>query len=119
VVRQAISLRYFLYVDTRSAGYPFQPRKSILFPLDRDSGKGKRVTPAKAARPYGVVATGILSTAIALMSSRLDRLLFYFLASGSILLALTFSSLSLDSIFKRFRREGELRRESEPASSGD
>jgi hypothetical protein len=62
---------------------------------------------------------GILSTAIALMSSRLDRVLFYFLASGSILLALTFGSISLDSVLRRFGRAGEPMRQPEPASSGD
>ena len=81
--------------------------------------KGENVTPEKTARPYGIVATGILSGAIALMSSRLDRVLFYFLASGSILLALTFSSVSLDSVFRRFRRASEPIRQPEPATSGD
>lgn len=76
------------------------------------------VTPTKTARPYGIVSAGILSTAIALMSSRLDRALFYFLASGSILLALTFSSLSVDSMLKSFRWEGEPARQSAPADGG-
>jgi hypothetical protein len=65
------------------------------------------VTLAKTARPYGIVSMGILSGVIALMSSRLDRVLFYFLASGSILLALTLGSISLDSVLRRSRRASE------------
>jgi hypothetical protein len=87
--------------------------------LDRDSEEGETVTPAKMARPYGIVSTGILSAAIALMSSRLDRVLFYFLASGSILLALTFGSISLDSVLKRFGRASEPTGQPDPASGGD
>ena len=59
------------------------------------------------ARSYGVVSAGILSTAVALLSSRLDRALFYILASGSIFLALAFSFLSADLILRRFRRTNE------------
>jgi hypothetical protein len=62
------------------------------------------VTLAKSARPYGIVSTSILSAGIALLSSRIDRVLFYWLASGSILLALTFSSRSVDSLLSRFGR---------------
>jgi hypothetical protein len=87
--------------------------------LDRDSEKGETVTPGKMARPYGIVSTGILSGVIALMSSRLDRLLFYFLASGLILLALTFGSISLDSVLKRFGRASEPMGQPEAASGDD
>jgi hypothetical protein len=52
------------------------------------------------------------------MSSRIDRALFYCLASGSILLALTFSSWSADSLFRRFRRVTEAARHPSTAGGG-
>lgn len=61
----------------------------------------------KTARSYGVVSAGILSTAVALLSSRLDRALFYVLASGSIFLALAFSSVPANLILRRFRPTNE------------
>ena len=67
-------------------------------------------------RSYGIVSAGLLSTVVALVSSRLDRALFYILASGSIFLALAFSSLSMDFILRRFMRASGPTRE--PASAG-
>jgi hypothetical protein len=53
---------------------------------------------------------------MALLSSRLDRALFHLLASGSVFLALTLGSLSLDLILRRLTRAGEPT--SQPSSAG-
>jgi hypothetical protein len=50
------------------------------------------------------------------MSSRIDRAMFYCLASGSILLAFTFGSRSADSLLRRFRRVAESGRDPVTAS---
>jgi hypothetical protein len=65
------------------------------------------VTPTKAARSYGTLCAGIVSAGTAIISSRLDRFMFYCLASGSILLTIAFSSHSLESLMRRFGRKRE------------
>jgi hypothetical protein len=47
-----------------------------------------------------MLSVGVLSSSVALMSTRLDRFMFYILSSGSILLAILIASASLDIIFK-------------------
>jgi hypothetical protein len=74
--------------------------------------KGDTVDP----KSFRIASAGTLPTVIALLSSRLDRALFHFLSSGSVFLALTFGSLSLDLISKRLTRYGEPTRE--PSSPG-
>jgi hypothetical protein len=62
------------------------------------------VTQANAVRPYRMVSAGILAGSLALFSSRIDKWMFYTLASGSTLLAIAFSSHSLASLARRFSR---------------
>ena len=59
------------------------------------NAKGDIVTQANAVRPYRMVSAGILAGSLALFSSRIDKWMFYTLASGSTLLAIAFSSHSL------------------------
>jgi hypothetical protein len=61
----------------------------------------------KAARPSTMIRSGILPGSIAIFLGWLDRLMFYVLASGSILLTIAFSSHSLDSITSRVTRASE------------
>ena len=62
------------------------------------------MTSTKAA---GMISAGILSAGTAIISSRLDRFMFYCLASGSILLTIAFSSHSLETLMRRFARNRE------------
>jgi hypothetical protein len=78
--------------------------------------KGDTVDPNRTPKPLRIVSAGTLSTIIALLSSRLDRALFHILSSGSVFLAMTFGSLSIDLISRRFTRYGEPTRE--PTSPG-
>jgi hypothetical protein len=65
------------------------------------------VTATKAARSYGMMSAGLVSAGTAILSSRLDRFMFYCLASGSILLTIAFSSHSLESLMRRLARKPE------------
>lgn len=71
----------------------------------------------------GIVTVGVLSSGVALLSSRLDRALFCVLSSGSMLLALTIASTSLDLFFRGLVRLGDRQPEksavpvSEPAAA--
>ena len=65
------------------------------------------MTPTKAARSCGMMSAGIVSAGTAILSSRLDRFMFYCLASGSILLTIAFSSHSLESLMRRFAPKHE------------
>lgn len=65
------------------------------------------MTPINTVRSYGLVSAGILSAGAAIISSRLDRFMFYCLASGSILLTIVFSSHSLENLMRRFTRKSE------------
>jgi hypothetical protein len=47
---------------------------------------------------------GIISATLAILSSRIDKWMFYVLASGSTLLAITFSVHSIASLARRFSR---------------
>ena len=49
---------------------------------------------------YGMFSIGVLATLVALMSSRLDRVIFYILSSGSMILALLMASAFLEGIFR-------------------
>lgn len=62
------------------------------------------MTQPKAAVPYQMISAGIISAALAILSSRMDRYMFYVLASGSTLLAIAFSTHSLASLARRFSR---------------
>ena len=65
------------------------------------------MTPINTVRSYGLVSAGILSAGAAIISSRLDRFMFYCLASGSILLTIVFSSHSLENLMRRLTRKSE------------
>ena len=47
-----------------------------------------------------MLIVGALATFVALMSSRLDRAVFYILSSGSMILALLMASAFLEAIFR-------------------
>jgi hypothetical protein len=66
----------------------------------------KTVTGTQRIGTCGIVTVGVLSGGVALISSRLDRALFCVLSSGSILLALTIASTSLDLFFRGLVRLG-------------
>jgi hypothetical protein len=51
-----------------------------------------------------MITAGIVSASLAIFSSRIDKWIFYVLASGSTLLAIAFSSHSLASLARRFSR---------------
>jgi hypothetical protein len=51
-----------------------------------------------------MISAGIVAASLAIFSSRIDRWMFYTLASGSTLLAIAFSSHSLASLARRFSR---------------
>jgi len=72
--------------------------------------------PNRTKKSHRIVSAGTGSTIIAVLSSRLDRALFHILSSGSVFLALTFGSLSMDLISRSFTRYGEPTRE--PTSPG-
>jgi hypothetical protein len=61
----------------------------------------------KTGRSCGMMCAGILSAGTAILSSRLDRFMFYCLASGSILLTIAFSSHSLENMMRRLTRRSE------------
>lgn len=62
----------------------------------------------KTAQPSSMIHRGILPSAVAIFFlSGLDGLMFYVLASGSILLTIAFSSHSLASITRRLTRASE------------
>jgi len=65
------------------------------------------VTAEKTAQPSNMIRRGISPSAVAIFLSWLDRLMFYVLASGSILLTIEFSSHSLESITRRLARASE------------
>ena len=50
------------------------------------------------------LSAGLGSAAMAMMSSRIDRLMFYLLASGSVLLTIAFSSYSVKSLRQKISR---------------
>jgi hypothetical protein len=60
---------------------------------------------------YGISSVGLFSSAIALVSSRLDRAMFCLLSSGSILLALAMASGLLNLIFRGLTRLSEREKE--------
>jgi hypothetical protein len=64
------------------------------------------VTGTQKIGTCGIVTVGVLSSGVALMSSRMDRVLFCVLSSGSMLLALTIASTSLDLFFQGLVRLG-------------
>jgi hypothetical protein len=47
---------------------------------------------AQSKRAYEILSAGFLTSLIAMMSTRLDRILFYILSSGSVILALLMTS---------------------------
>ena len=57
-----------------------------------------------AVRPSHMISAGVIAVSLALLSSRIDKWMFYVLASGSTLLAIAFSSHSLASLARRFSR---------------
>jgi hypothetical protein len=61
----------------------------------------------KAAQPSSMIGRGLLLSAVAIILSWQDRLMFYVLASGSILLTIAFSSHSFESITGRLTRANE------------
>jgi hypothetical protein len=63
------------------------------------------VTPNSRPRSYAMISAGLMSAGTAIISSRLDRFMFYCLASGSILLTIAFSSHSLESLMRRLARK--------------
>jgi hypothetical protein len=66
---------------------------------------------------YGILSVGVLSSSVALISSSLDRFMFYILSSGSILLAILIASASLDVMFKGIAWMCGRAREHEAAST--
>jgi len=51
--------------------------------------------------PTRILAVSLLSSAVAILSSRLDKLLFFLLASGSMLLALSIATFLWDAAERR------------------
>jgi hypothetical protein len=119
--------------------YPLGPISVFDATIDPDcgesgeSGMGRRrqrtleeektVTGTQRIGTCGIVTVGVLSSGVALLSSRLDRALFCVLSSGSMLLALTIASTSLDLFFRGLVRLGDRQPEksavpvSEPAAA--
>jgi len=62
------------------------------------------VAQPNVVRPYQMLSAGIMAAGTAILSSRIDKWIFYVLASGSTLLAIAFSSHSLASLARRFSR---------------
>jgi hypothetical protein len=58
----------------------------------------------------GILSIGFLESLLTLMSSRIDRFLFYVLSSGSILLALVMASTWWEAIPKRSAWDGQTNR---------
>lgn len=68
------------------------------------NAKGYIVAQPNALHPYQMFSAGIIAASLALFSSRIDKWMFYALASGSTLLAIAFSSHTLASLARRFSR---------------
>ncbi len=54
-----------------------------------------------------MAGVGLFSATVAIISSRLDNLMFYILASGSMFLAIAFSYHSFQAFSRRFQPDSE------------
>jgi hypothetical protein len=61
----------------------------------------------KAAEPSSMMGRGILLSAVGIILRWQDRVMFYVLACGSILLTIAFSSHSFESLLGRLARASE------------
>jgi hypothetical protein len=120
-IQRVVRVRFAYHVSpgshTRSARFPFSTQRLILIAANlanparagsrqRTLEEEKTVTGTQRIGTCGIVTVGVVSSGVALISSSLDRALFCILSSGSMLLALTIASASLDLFFRGLVRLG-------------